>query len=103
MLPAMTGDRASLALPAYGLMLLMNAIWGISYPAVKSGLDHHSPLGLVALRFGIATLTILPLLTAPWPRLRVHLGATAVRGSLTGLALLSGFVLQAFGMTETSA
>lgn len=99
----MTGDRASLALPAYGLMLLLNAIWGISYPAVKSGLDHHSPLGLVALRFGIATLTITPLLIAPWPRLRAHLGATALRGSLTGLALLSGFVLQAFGMTETSA
>jgi drug/metabolite transporter (DMT)-like permease len=99
----MTGARAPNVLTAYGLMLLMNAIWGISYPAVKSGLDHHSPLGLVAMRFGIATLTITPLLAAPWPRLRGHLRATAVRGSATGLALLSGFVLQAFGMTETSA
>ncbi|MGA0868009.1 MAG: DMT family transporter [Planctomycetota bacterium] len=99
----MTAERASLAPLAYGLMLLMNAIWGISYPAVKSGLDHHSPLGLVALRFGVATLTLAPLLAAPWPRLRAHLGATAKHGCLTGLALLSGFVLQAFGMTETSA
>lgn len=93
----LTQHRAAL-LP-YALMLLMNAVWGASYSGIKLGLEHFSPLGLVTARFWVAVLCLAPLLRTNWRDVR----ATMAPGVLTGLALLSGYVLQAFGMTETSA
>ena len=87
------------ALLPYALMLLMNAVWGASYSGIKLGLEHFSPLGLVMVRFWVAVLCLAPLVRTNWKDIRT----TMVPGALTGLALLSGYVLQAFGMTETSA
>ena len=95
----MNSSQRSAALLPYVLMLLMNAVWGLSYSGIKLGLEHFTPLGLVMTRFWVAVLCLLPLLRTS----RKDLRATMVPGALTGLALLSGYVLQAFGMTETSA
>src|SRR2546425_9733124 len=49
-----TSRRADLAL------LLATAIWGIGFPVVKSALADATPLALLTIRFGAATLLLLP-------------------------------------------
>jgi len=83
------------------LLLVLIAVWGASYVAVKDGLAWCAPAELVAGRFVLATLTLLPLLLTRGTF--ADLRATAAWGLLAGLLLSLGFLLQAFGMRETSA
>jgi O-acetylserine/cysteine efflux transporter len=51
--------------------ILVAALWGSSFVAIRLGLDHVPPLLLAALRFGVAALAVLvlPRPAVPLPRL----------------------------------
>lgn len=82
------------------LLTTMIAIWGGSYAVVKVALDGLPPFLVVALRFWLAVLCLLPFLRRG---LREQLRATRGPGLLAGVALALGYLMQTAGMTETSA
>jgi drug/metabolite transporter (DMT)-like permease len=82
------------------LLLAMIAIWGGSYASVKVALDTVSPFAVIASRFWLAVLCLLPFVLRSAP------GSMALargKGLITGAALLTGYALQTVGMTETTA
>ncbi|MEO6595016.1 MAG: DMT family transporter [Planctomycetota bacterium] len=82
------------------ILLGLITIWGGSYAVVKASLDSLSPFALVALRFWIGLLCLLPFLGR---HAMADLRRTAHAGLLTGLALGIGYMLQTLGIRETSA
>ncbi len=78
----------------------MIAIWGGSYAAAKAALDSLSPYALVAVRFWIALLCLVPFLGQ---NARADLAASRRHGLLAGGVLSAGYLLQFVGMNETSA
>ncbi|HLQ38298.1 MAG TPA: DMT family transporter [Planctomycetota bacterium] len=96
----MSAPRASGALMPHLWLLLMIAIWGGSYSVVKVGLGYLAPFTLVAARFWLAVLCLLPfVLRRGKAPLRQSLGP----GLVTGAALATGYMLQTVGMNETTA
>ncbi len=99
----MTG-RDSRTPPGWAVDLSLFAItlvWGSTFVLVKQALDNVSTLLFLTLRFAIAT-SLLALIfrkefRAPdlWPSVR--------GGALAGLCLFAGYVLQTFGLKQTSA
>ncbi len=91
-------DRPSLA--NHAVLLLLIGCWGASYAAIKAALGDLTAPGLVAARFVVAALCVLPF------ALRDGVSAMrrgAIGGLLTGAALATGYLLQAMGMRETTA
>jgi drug/metabolite transporter (DMT)-like permease len=82
------------------LLLSMIVIWACSYTAVKIGLTRLAPFAVVATRFWVAVPCLLPLALR---RGGQPLLASVVPGVITGLALLTGYLLQTIGMQETTA
>lgn len=84
------------------LGLLFNTmIWGSTFVLVKSALNDISPILFLALRFSLATLSLLILL-----RGRAGLSfdwKTVGAGSLAGFFLFAGYVLQTWGLRLTTA
>lgn len=96
-------QRADLAL------LGVSALWGLSFPAIKLGSPHISPLLFVAVRFALASLLLAVL--GPW--LARHGGGLAApacavgglrrRGWALGVLLALGYGTQTVGLQTTSA
>ncbi|MCA8977898.1 MAG: DMT family transporter [Planctomycetes bacterium] len=84
----------------HAMLTAMIAIWGASYAVVKVALDELPPFAIVALRFWLAVLCLLPFAGRT---MAVELGRTWQAGLVTGAALAAGYLLQTMGMTETSA
>lgn len=83
-------------LRARAALLAATAIWGTSFVVVQKGLANLEPLHLLAFRFTLASLLLLPLLRGHWtPGLR-RAGVTI------GLLLFAGFVLQTYGLLWTT-
>jgi drug/metabolite transporter (DMT)-like permease len=85
------------------LLLLMVAIWGLTFPQIKSvtrAWPEH--LGtFLALRFWVATLGFLPLLLR---RERPLLPRHELQGGLVaGIALLAGYAFQTAGLVHTNS
>jgi drug/metabolite transporter (DMT)-like permease len=82
------------------LMLLAVAmVWGTSYGVVKVALAFYPVLGLLALRFGVTFVVLLPALRS----LR-HVKASALLGTLGASVLLLGiFLAETFGISLTRA
>lgn len=79
-------------------LLGSTAIWGTSFVIVQKALEDIPAFHLIAYRFTIATLLLLPLARrgAGWTReLRRD-------GTLIGVLLFAGFVLQTFGLLWTT-
>jgi O-acetylserine/cysteine efflux transporter len=53
-----------------GLILLIMAIWGLNYPIGKIGVGAVPPMMMIALRFALVALLLLPFVTAPWGHMR---------------------------------
>lgn len=72
--------------PHIGLALLVAAMWGFSFVAIRLGLQTFPPFLLVALRFALAALpaAILPRPAIPWPRM-IAIGATLFLGNFAFL------------------
>lgn len=79
------------------LLLLITAIWGWSFPAVKEAVAQYGVLSFLAIRFAIGTST-LGLFTAR------RLDRKSLRtGAALGVVLASGYLLQTFGARSTTA
>ncbi len=78
----------------------MIAIWGGSYAVVKASLGALPPFTVIAVRFWVAALCLLPFaLVGPRRDWRTTLGP----GLTAGCALALGYNLQTVGMQYTSA
>jgi drug/metabolite transporter (DMT)-like permease len=75
-------------------------IWSASYVVSKVALDALSPFALVAVRFWLAVLCVLPFARA---RVLGDLRRSCGAGIATGTALGAGYLLQMSGMTGTTA
>lgn len=90
----MQRHRAELALA------LITVLWAGTFVVIKSALVDVDPSVFVALRFGLA----LSIGMVVWRRSLSAIDRTTfVRGSVLGLLFGSGFLLQTFGLTDTSA
>ncbi|MBL8753553.1 MAG: DMT family transporter [Planctomycetes bacterium] len=82
------------------VMTTLIAIWSASFVATKVAQREVSAAGLVALRFWLAVVCLLPFLRGNG---LAALRAAALPGVFAGTALATGYLLQMYGMTETSA
>jgi drug/metabolite transporter (DMT)-like permease len=79
-------------------LVLATAIWGVSFPIVKRGLADATPLAFLALRFGIASLLLAPVMRLPARTTRNEL----VAGTLLGALVALGFMTQHVGLVYTT-
>jgi drug/metabolite transporter (DMT)-like permease len=81
------------------MLLAVAAVWGTSYGVAKVALAFYPVLGLLALRFGLTFVVLLPALRS----LR-HVKASAFAGAIgTGGLLLSVLLAETFGISLTRA
>jgi drug/metabolite transporter (DMT)-like permease len=79
-------------------LVAVTAVWGVTFVQVKDAVALYPVLPFLAVRFGIASLTLAPALG----RVR-GLGVRGARGAVLAGALLgAGFVLQTLGLERTS-
>lgn len=82
------------------LLVLVTAVWGWTFPAVKDATSHFPTFPFLALRFTLGALALLPF---AWRSLR----RLPARGWLAGLAIGSflflGYAFQTFGLAHTTA
>src|SRR5579862_8334358 len=85
-------------MPALLALVVVTAVWGVTFVQVKDAVAIYPILPFLALRFGIASLTLAP--AAPRIRSlgRRGFGAAAFAGALLG----AGYVLQTLGLERTS-
>ncbi len=78
----------------------ITVLWAGTFVVIKSALTEIDPSVFVALRFGLALLVGALI----WRRSVTSIDRTTLRrGSILGLLFGGGFLLQTFGLTETSA
>src|ERR1041384_2758899 len=98
----MTDATAARSVPAAHLLLLaMIAIWGASYVAVKDAISYLQPFAVIAARFWVAVVCLLPFALSNANR--GQLAAALRPGLVTGIVLAIGYGTQTYGMQETRA
>ncbi len=89
------------------LALLFNVvIWGATFVLVKSALHEISPVLFLAIRFSLATVALVALFRAwKWRALTApHVtGKMLAAGSMIGVFLFAGYLLQTVGLLSTTA
>ncbi|MEO8373218.1 MAG: DMT family transporter, partial [Candidatus Solibacter sp.] len=88
------------------LALLFNAlIWGTTFVLVKSSLAKISPVLFLALRFSLATVALALFFGGRWKRSGKARPTAKMlaAGSLVGIFLFLGYMLQTVGLQSTSA
>ncbi|GCE16324.1 DMT family transporter [Dictyobacter kobayashii] len=88
-----------------GILLLIAAIWGLTFVLIQNAIATIPPFSFVALRFSCAALLLLPFLgkqksAAPTTLSRVHL---LMCGGLLGFFLFLGYALQTFSLLYTTS
>ena len=74
-----------------GLILLIMAIWGLNYPIGKIGVSAVPPMMMIALRFALVAVLLLPFVKAPWGHMRrifylsIMIGVLHFAPNFTGL------------------
>ncbi len=100
-------NRASLS--ADFLLLLTAAFWGFGFVAQRLGMDHVGPFTYNGVRFGLGTLTLVPLLlrargkAAPPPALRLAPGKRLCGVLALGGVLFAAASLQQVALLSTTA
>jgi drug/metabolite transporter (DMT)-like permease len=85
------------------LLLCAAAIWGMGFVAQQTAMEHVGPWFFIALRFGVATLTMLPLAMRELLRARRMVSQDEFgKFALIGLTLFLGMGAQQFGLMTTS-
>jgi drug/metabolite transporter (DMT)-like permease len=80
-------------------LVVVTAVWGITFVQVKDAVELYPLFAFLAVRFAIATLT----LAVPAARRVRTLGGTgAGAGALLGLLLATGYALQTAGLERTT-
>jgi drug/metabolite transporter (DMT)-like permease len=86
-------------MPALLALVAVTAVWGLTFVQVKDAVEIYPLFAFLALRFGIATLT----LAGPGLRRVRSLGrAGTVAAVFAGALLAGGYVLQTLGLERTS-
>ena len=111
----MTGEK-KFQLRQSAILLFTSLIWGVAFVAQSVGMDYIGPYTLVAIRFLLGALTLLPVvlfqnrMTAPGadgkhltPDGRAMSGPILFRGGvLCGIALGCASTLQQIGISQTT-
>jgi drug/metabolite transporter (DMT)-like permease len=85
--------------PALLALLLVTAVWGVTFVQVKDALELYPLFAFLAVRFAIASLTLA---VPAAPRLR-SLGRAGWRAGIgLGLLLAAGYALQTAGLQRTT-
>jgi len=82
--------------PALLALVVVTAVWGVTFVQVKDALEVYPLFAFLAVRFAIASLTLAPLAA---PRLR---SAGWKPGALLGALLAVGYALQTAGLERTT-
>jgi drug/metabolite transporter (DMT)-like permease len=86
-------------MPALLALILVTAAWGVTFVQVKDAVAVYPLFPFLALRFGIASLTLaLP----GAARVRVLVRGGVAAAALAGGLLAAGYVLQTAGLERTS-
>jgi drug/metabolite transporter (DMT)-like permease len=84
---------------ALAALLVITAVWGVTFVQVKDAVELYALFAFLAVRFAIATLTLAP----PGVRRVRTLGRSgAAAGALLGVLLAAGYVLQTAGLQRTT-
>lgn len=86
-------------IPGELILLLTAIIWGYGFVAVANSLDRLTPMQLLLLRFGIASLILVIVFNK---NVRALKKTTLKKGVILGVLFFIGFVLQTFGMKYTT-
>jgi drug/metabolite transporter (DMT)-like permease len=81
-------------------LLSVTVVWGSTFFLTKIVLESASPFVYIALRFAIATILFGAIF---FQRLRSLSRVAMIKGTVLGVLLFAGFVLQAIGMKYTTA
>lgn len=77
--------------PVHALMALaVMAIWGFNFVVAKVAMEQVTPLLLMALRFAIVALILVPFVKVPWPHLRQLFLYSVVMGGIHFPLVFSG-------------
>lgn len=96
------------ALSADLLLLLTAAIWGFGFVAQRLGMEHVGPFTYNGVRFGLGSMTLMPLLVGSrgregLPPLGLSRGLRAVGTLALGLVLFAAASLQQVALLEAPA
>lgn len=81
-------------------LVIVAAVWGGGFVAVKDALDSASPYFIMTMRFTIATLLMGILF---WKKVKKIDKATLKAGTIIGVILFAAFAFQTVGLQYTSA
>lgn len=92
------------------LLLLTAAIWGFAFVAQKVGCQYIGPLTFNGIRFGLGSLSLIPLIIYLDKRKKIYnrsdFKGTAkkiiIPGALVGIILFTASTFQQFGLVDTS-
>ncbi len=80
-------------------LVLVVAVWGWTFAAVKEATESVPVLTFLALRFGVATAAFIPLLLLASRGGRSRSAGPGVAGVAVGVVLSAGYVLQTYGLS----
>lgn len=81
-------------------LLLVTLVWGSTFVIVKRAIEDLPPFPFLAIRFGLAFISLLPFL---WVE-RQHISKeTLMKGAAVGVFLFSGYAWQTVGLQYTTA
>jgi drug/metabolite transporter (DMT)-like permease len=90
------GDNRAMAVVA---LIAVTAVWGVTFVQVKDAVELYPLFAFLAVRFAIATLTLVVPGAA---RVRTLGRRGGAAGALLGLLLAGGYVLQTAGLERTT-
>jgi len=86
-------------MPAFLALVLVTAVWGVTFVQVKDAVALYPLFAFLAVRFWIATLTLA---VPGLPRVRSLGRPGFVGGAFLGLLLAAGYTLQTAGLERTT-
>ena len=86
------------------MLVLCTVIWGAAFSFQTMAKDHIGPFSLIAIRFLIAGLVLLPITCVYVKKLKIQVNykRALIGGLITGVFLAFASIVQQFGITKTS-
>lgn len=81
-------------------LLIVTALWGLTFPLVGAAVKEISPMNFVFVRFSLAAMVMLPFV---WKDLNFLDGHTLIYAIVLGLLNLGAYSFQSMGLTTISA